>query len=97
MQIKIDKQWIGLVVGAIIPIITFYIIRSFIYPSIRQIPLKDLFAAKELFARMLSISVVPNVAIFFAFIWTSKLSLARGLLISTIICALVVFAIKLLG
>ncbi|MHC1705262.1 MAG: hypothetical protein AB9846_15255 [Tenuifilaceae bacterium] len=94
---KIDKQWVGILLGGIVPAITFYAMYLFAYPNLRLISLSELFAAKSLFARILSLSVIPNIAIFFLFIWTNKLSAARGVLAATIIYALTVFAIKIFG
>jgi len=97
MQLKIDKQWVGILLGGILPVLTFYAMYLFVYPSLRLITISELFAAKSLFARILSLSVIPNIAIFFIFIWTNKLSAARGVLAATIIYAIAVFAIKIFG
>jgi len=95
MQLKIDRQWVGLLLGGITPALTFYAIYLFAFPSIKLITLSELIATRDLFTRILSLAAIPNVAIFFIFIWLSKLSAARGVLAATMIYALVVFALKI--
>lgn len=97
MRLKIDNLWIGLLLGVIVPMITFYLIYLLGFPSVGLITISEFIAVSELFTRVLSLAVIPNVAIFFLFIWTNKLSSARGVLAATMIYAVVVFAIKIFG
>lgn len=97
MRLKIDNQWFGILLGLIVPVITFYVLYAFAYPNLKLITFADLFATKSLFSRVLSLAVIPNIAVFFLFIWRNKLSAARGVLAATMIYALVVFGIKLFG
>lgn len=97
MQLKIDKQWVGILLGGIAPVLTFYAIYLFGYSSLKLITISELIATKGLFSRILSLAVIPNIAIFFLFIWKNKLSAARGVLAATMIYAIVVFAIKIFG
>jgi len=97
MQLKIDKQWIGLVLGMVVPMLTFFGIYQFGYPSQSMVSFYAMITAKAFFTQILSLAVIPNVAVFFIFIWTNKLNAARGVLAATIIIAILVFALKIFG
>lgn len=94
---KIDKQWIGLALGLIIPIITFFLIYLIVYPKHSLITYYEMITAKKFFSQILSLAVIPNIGLFFLFIWTNRLSAARGVLAATIILALIVFGVKIFG
>ncbi|MBI5539283.1 MAG: hypothetical protein HY951_04440 [Bacteroidia bacterium] len=57
----------------------------------------EMILARGFFSQILSLAVIPNVAVFFIFIWTNKLSAAKGVLAATIVMALVVFGLKIFG
>jgi hypothetical protein len=97
MQLKIDKQWIGFVLGIIVPAITFFGIYLFAFPSQSLISFYEMITTKGFFTQLLSLAVIPNVLVFFIFIWTNKLIGARGVLAATIIIAILVFALKIFG
>jgi len=97
MQQKIDRQWVGIILGVIVPIITLYIIYLFVYPRNSFVSFYEMITSKGFFTQLLSLAVIPNAAVFFIFIWTDKLRAARGVLASTIIIAILVFAIKIFG
>lgn len=92
---KIDKQWIGLVLGLILPAITFFLIYFFAYPKHSLISYYEMITAKRFFSQILSLAVIPHAGVFFLFIWLNKLSAAKGTLAATIIMALVVFGFKI--
>jgi hypothetical protein len=94
---KIDKQWIGLTLGIIAPAITFFFIYLFAYPKHSFVSYYEMISAKKFFSQILSLAVVPNVGIFFLFIWGNRLSAAKGVLAATILLALVVFGFKIFG
>ena len=75
---KIDKQWIGLVIGLILPAITFFLIYLFAYPKHSLVTYYEMITAKRFFSQILSLAVIPNAGVFFLFIWANKLSAAKG-------------------
>lgn len=95
MQQKIDNLWLGIILGTILPILTFYAIYRYGFSGMTTFNLAELIAIPEYSTRVLSFGVIPNIAIFFLFIWTDKLKSARGVLTVTIIYAFAVFAIKI--
>ncbi|MDY0201334.1 MAG: hypothetical protein WC951_06120 [Bacteroidales bacterium] len=96
MKSKLDSTVLGLIVGAIVPIITYLLILKFVYPfefadrSLHNIWL-HLMAP-----RMISIAAIPNLGFFFLFIYTNKLKSARGVLTATIVYAVAVLVMKLI-
>jgi hypothetical protein len=94
---KIDKQWIGLALGLIVPAITFFFIYLFAYPKHSLISYYEMIAAKKFLSQILSLAVIPNIAVFFLFIWLNRLSAAKGVLAATIIVAFFVFGFKIFG
>jgi uncharacterized membrane protein SpoIIM required for sporulation len=94
---KIDKQWIGLVIGLIIPAITFLLIYFFAYPKHSLVSYYEMIMARRFFSQILSLAVIPNAGVFFLFIWANKLSAAKGVLAATFLLAIVVFAFKIFG
>jgi hypothetical protein len=97
MQLKIDKQWIGLVLGIIVPTLTFFGIYLFAFPSQSLVSFWEMILTKGFFSQLLSLAVIPNIIVFFIFIWTNKLSAARGVLAATIVIAILVFGFKIFG
>lgn len=97
MRLNIDKLWIGIVLGTVVPVITFFIIYLFAIPSQSNVPFTEVMATKGFFTQLISMAVLPNVGVFFIFIWTNKLMAAKGVLASTIILAVFVFAFKIFG
>jgi len=94
---KIDKQWIGLILGLLVPALTFLLIYIFAFPKTDSITYFDMIKAKKFFTQILSLAVIPNIGVFFLFIYTNKLSAARGVLAATFIFAFIVFGFKLFG
>jgi hypothetical protein len=91
---KYDKLLLGLVLGIITPMIVllvyyqvnFYYIRvdTFLYETFM----------KRIFLPLLSLCVVGNLAVFFLFIQTDRYLSARGVVLATLIYAILVFILK---
>jgi len=92
---KIDKQWIGLTIGLIVPAFTFLLIYLFAYPKHSLVSYYEMILAKRFFSQILSLAVIPSAGVFFLFIWANKLNAAKGVLAATILLALVVFGVKI--
>jgi len=95
MQQKLDNVLLGTILGIIAPFIALYGIFVFGFPHETFKSFFDIIWYQELFTRIVSISVIANLALFFIFIWTNKLRSAKGVLGATIGYAIVIFAIKL--
>lgn len=93
-KLKYDSQVLGLVLGLLTPAV-FFIIYYFVrfhYMSIfayfRYMKLGGIFTPT------LSLCVVPNLLVFFIFIWTKRDKSARGVLLATFLYAIAVGILK---
>ena len=83
--------WIGFIIGAVAPLITFFIIyySVFEYQSWTN-PLK---AAHSVIRPFVQLSVITNLALFFLFLMFNMERLCRGILFATILYGLYVLYI----
>lgn len=96
MKRKFDNLILGLIVGVVVPIISYFFVLRFIYPF--------QFADKSLHSiwihlmapKMISIGAIPNLAFFFLFIYTNRLKSGRGVLMATVLYAIAVLIMKLI-
>ena len=98
MNCKCNKLIIGFIIGLILPIIT----AGLIYLSLFKGKIEFFEFLSRLIqvngmGKLLSISVLSNMIVFFIAINTERLLAARGILTSTIIYGIVVFAFKFFG
>lgn len=84
----------GLVPGLVLPVVTFILIgiigHGDLVDFVRRLSQIDRIAS------VISLSVIPNLLLFFIYIWTSRMVAARGVLLSTFIFALVMLIVKFL-
>lgn len=93
-KIRFNKVYVGLIPGMIFPIVVFIIlsfnmaegnfVKEFMGKLIRM----------DIFTKVVSLCVVPNLLLFFIFMWKNYLYAARGVLVATMIFALFVFIAK---
>jgi hypothetical protein len=97
MPERYNKVWIGLIPGILLPIITFFIYYLAVFRADHSLAffIKGLIIL-DLYTSVLAILVLPNLLLFFVFIWINKLYSARGVLMATFIYAFFVFALKFL-
>ncbi len=98
MNCKCNKLYIGLITGLILPLLTasaFYFSRFSDTLSFSEFLRK--LAAVNGMGKLLSISVLSNMIIFFIAINREKLLAARGILTATLIYGLIVLGFKFLG
>ena len=97
MNCKCNKLYIGLIIGLILPLIT----AGLIYLSQFKGKLEFIEFIQKLMevngmGKLLSISVLSNMIIFFIAINKEKLLAARGILTATLIYGLIVLGFKFL-
>ncbi len=84
---RFDSIWFGTVVGMLLPI-TFFIIYYLVLHS--YMPIVDFIAylkSGDIFVATMSLCVVPNLLMFYIFIWTDRDKSSRGVILATIIYA----------
>jgi len=93
----INKQVVGLVAGLILPMVMSYLIYKFRYFGDKDYFdfIKGMITLQSL-GKLLSLSVLPNLLLFFLAIWSERLLAARGVLIATVLYGLVTLVMALL-
>jgi len=95
---KVNNQYnnerTGLVAGLIVPF--FVIIGFYFYRGSGSIGVFfEKIMSVGIFSELISLCVVPNLLLFFIFMWTNRLKSARGVIGATFIYALIVLGLKL--
>ena len=93
-----NKQYIGLIAGLIFPlIVSFMIYKTRYFGGDSYYKFIQTLISFHSFGKLLSISVFPNLLLFFGAIWSNRLLAARGVLMATVLYALATIAVALLG
>ncbi len=90
-----NKLNIGLVAGIIVPIIAifiFYLFNKYRFGSLENF--YKHFVLFHLTSHIVSLSVLPNLAVFYLFIKKNFLYSARGVILATMIYGLVIIVLK---
>ncbi len=94
MTKKLDKLSLGLILGIFCPIVCILFLYQIKYNTRSIKEFMEMLSQIQILTKVLSLSIIPNLLLFFIFIWTNKLLSARGVLLSTIIYAFLIFSIK---
>ena len=90
---KPDNMWLGLIPGLVLPLLTFFIIGQLRYDgSFREF--LSHFQATGMLSKVVSLAALPNLLLFFIFIWTERNYAARGVIFATLLVALVMLILK---
>lgn len=84
---------LGLGIGIILPVLSLLVLWSIKYDG----PLGDFLSSFQragLLSKIVSLSAIPNLLLFFLFIWTNRTFSARGVIFATLIVALVMMVLK---
>lgn len=83
----------GLIPGILIPLITLVIFWTVRYDG-KFTEFLTQFGRMGLLSKVLSLCILPNLLLFFIFIWTDRSFSARGVIFATIIMAFVMLVVK---
>ncbi len=90
---KYDRWLPGLIAGIVLPVIAFLV--SWLILSDNN--LKTYYQQFQLLNRLsglISLCALPNLLVFFVFIWLNMYQAARGVIIATFILALMMLVVK---
>ena len=91
--VKYDKLGTGLILGTLLPVSSFIIG----WGIMSDVSLGEYFMQFEQLNRLsslISLSALPNLLLFFVFIWLNMYRAARGVIFATLILAFVMLIIK---
>lgn len=91
---KFDNLKLGLLLGILAPALTMLIIYFVQFMNYDLNELVNLLVAKRVFTKIVSLCVIPNLALFFFFLNKNYYRSARGVLMATFIFAIFVFITK---
>ncbi len=91
---KIDNLKLGILLGILAPVLTMLVIYLVQFTEHNFKELIDVLISKRVFTKIVSLCVIPNLALFFLFLNKNNFKSARGVLLATIFFALFVFITK---
>ncbi len=96
MKINWNSQGLGLAGGLIVPVIVLFLVFFIKFEDYTIKQYFNFLFRMQVLTNVLSLCVIPNLALFFIFIWMNKMMSARGVLLATFIFAFIIFGIKFL-
>ena len=91
---KLNNMLLGTVLGILIPLVALF---AYVHLKFDDLTMTEFFRSyfkMGVLTHMLSLAVIPNLALFFIFIRTNRLKSARGVLFSTFLFAFTVLIIR---
>jgi len=94
MTSKFNSIKLGLILGILAPVLAMLVVYLVMFFGSNFQEVIDVLVSKRVFTKIISLCVIPNLALFFIFLNKYYYSTARGILMSTFIFALFVFITK---
>jgi hypothetical protein len=95
MRSTFDSWIVGLLVGLIVPVIAIVV---FYYSSFTTVPFSYfIMYSKQIHVlpKLIAVGAIPNLGLFFLFMWRNHLVSARGVILATFVLAFIVLAMNL--
>ncbi len=95
-KVNLNQVWIGMILGIIIPLIAltcYYFAR---YSDLSLIDFVKVYKNLGILTHIISLSVLPNLLLFFLFVRQEFLKSARGTLLATFLFTFIVLIIRVL-
>ena len=92
-----NKFWIGLALGIVLPLVAFFLIYLLGYSKTPFGNFMEYAFKIRALPKILSLCVIPNLAIFYLFLNKEYWYATRGVITATLLCTLAVVVIKLLA
>ena len=90
---RFNSLWSGFIPGLILPLLVLLLIWAVRSHQDLGTFLK-VFQRDGYLAKVLSLSVVPNLLLFYIFIWTRRTFSARGVILATLVVAGIMLVLK---
>lgn len=90
---KLDSMGLGLICGLLLPLLTLIVLWQVRY-DMGLAEFLSSFQRIGALSKIISLSVIPNLLLFFVFIWTNRSFSARGVIFATLIVAMIMLLIK---
>lgn len=96
MKNRLNDIRLGVAGGLLAPLLGFGVVYLVAFRGMTFHEYLDLLAYHKQISAVISLSVIPNLLLFFIFIWLNYLYSARGVLAATLIFAVIVVVTKFL-
>ena len=96
MKGKLNNIWLGAVLGLLFPAITIIVVWLIRFDYMEIGEFITTMMARKLLSAIISLCAIPNFLVFLVFIWLNYLYSARGVLMSTLIVAVIMIIVKFL-
>jgi hypothetical protein len=93
---KFDKIWLGAALGICAPVITLIIVYVYSFDGYSVKQFFHFLTTMHILTKLLSLCALSNLGVFFIFIWLNLMKGARGVLISTMLVALIICSFMVL-
>ena len=91
---RFDTLLSGLIPGIILPLVTLVVIWA-IQSEEGLFEFLQKFQQRKVLSKIVSLAALPNLLLFFLFIWTDRTFSARGVIFATLVLAFVMLVLKL--
>ncbi len=93
-QKHLDNIWVGIAAGLILPLAALIIYYFMRYSGLSLGEFLQVYKNLGILTHIISLSVLPDLLLFFLFIRKNRLKSARGVLLATFLFTLVVLVIR---
>ena len=97
MRSRLDSVGLGLVAGIVIPLLSLLLFYSTNFTKVPFGFFLQHTAQIEVLPKLISLCGIPNLGIFFLFIWRNHYFSARGVIIATLILTVIVLGLMILN
>ncbi len=97
MRSRLDSVGLGIVVGIVIPLLSLLLFYSTNFTKVTFGFFLQHTAQIEVLPKLISLCGIPNLGVFFLFIWRNHYYSARGVIIATIILTVIVLGLMILN
>ena len=84
----------GTIAGIILPIIIFLIVISLRKGNAEFMQYIKILQGQSVLSKLMSLCLIPNLLLFFIFIWSNKLQEARGVILSMFILGTIILIFR---
>lgn len=96
MKARFNNLLLGAILGLFLPVLSFLGMYIVLSGSLNLAEYLQKITSSNVITKFLSLAVLPNLLLFFIFIWINYLKSARGVLGATIVSAFIIIILKLL-
>jgi hypothetical protein len=95
MRSRFDALWIGLSVGIFIPALALVMFYASSFTAVSFQYFLTYSTQIHILPKVISLCVIPNLGVFFLFIWRNHNQAARGVILATLVMTMLVLGLKI--